>query len=92
MEKLSARFNNEWPQKKALLKNELAVEKATLKRARKKMWCKMKRIWNFTKSQASGSSTTPPEFNPHEDADDDDAEDNGDDQYGTPNLGNGSQP
>jgi len=44
MEKLSARFNNEWPQKKALLKNELAVEKATLKRARKKMWCKMKRI------------------------------------------------
>jgi len=44
MAKLSARFNNEWPQKKALLKNELAVEKATLKRARKKMWCKMKRI------------------------------------------------
>ena len=33
----------------------------------------------------------PPEFNPHEDATADDAEDDDHDQYGTPNLGDGSE-
>ena len=37
-----------------------------------------------------GYSTTPPEFNPHEDAADDDAEDDG--EYDTPNLGDISEP
>ena len=33
--KLSAQFNSEWAQKKAVLKNELGAKKAVLKQARK---------------------------------------------------------
>jgi len=42
--KLSAQFNSEWAQKEVVLKNELAMEKAALKRARKKMQSKVNRI------------------------------------------------
>ena len=38
------------------------------------------------------SSTAPPKFSPHEDANDDNVEDDNEDQYDTPNLGDGSQP
>ena len=37
-----------------------------------------------------GCSIAPPEFSPHEDDVANDVEDDGDDQYGTTNLGAGS--
>ena len=92
MAKLSAQFGSDQVQKEAVLKNRLAVKEAALKRRRKKVQSKVKKKkCNFIKSQAVGQySTTPPEFNPHEDAADDDAEDVG--EYDTPNLGDGSEP
>jgi len=68
--------------------NELVVEKAALKRARKKVQSNVDRIWNLLKSQRTGFSTTPLEFNPNKDGGDDD---DGDDPCGEPNLDDGSQ-
>jgi len=58
------------------------VEKAALKRARKKVQINVDRIWSFLKSQRAGSSTTPLKFSSNEDVGDDDANDEGDNQYG----------
>ena len=85
--KLSAYFNNEWAQKEAALKNELVMEKAALKRPKKKVQKKIDRIWNFQKSYRVGSSTALMKSSPNEDAGDDDTDDDGDDQYSTLNLG-----
>jgi len=55
------------------------MEKGALKRIRKKVQSKIKKIWNFLKSQATGFSTAPAEFNPNKDAIDDDVDDDGKD-------------
>ena len=89
MTKLNGQFSNEWAQKDAVLKNELVVEKATLKRVRKKVQSKVDGRWNFIKSQRAGSFTTPSEFIHNEYAGDDETDDDSDNQYDTPNLGDG---
>ena len=67
------------------------MEKVALKRVRKKAQSKVDKIWNFIKSQCAGSFIAPPDFSPTKDAGDDNAKDDGDDQCGTPNVGDGSQ-
>ena len=73
------------------MKNELAIEKIALTRVRKKVQSKVDRIRNFLKSQRAGSFTVPPEFNCNKHLGDDATDNNGDDQYGTPSLGDGFQ-
>ena len=63
------------------------MEKAALKRTKKKVQKISKKIWNFLLSQAAGSSSKPPLLNPNEDDADDDAKDDHDDDSGTPHLG-----
>jgi len=81
----------EWTHKEVAQKNELATEKVALKWEKKKVQSKVDRIWNFLKNQCAGSSIASLKFNPNEDAGNDDANDEGDDQYDTINLGDGFQ-
>ena len=68
------------------------MEKAALKRTRKKVQKISKQIWNFLTSQVAGSPNKPPPLNPNEDDADDDAEDDDDDNSGTPHMRDDSQP
>jgi len=65
--RLTAQFNNQWPQKETVLKDKLEEEKAAQKKNLKTNWSKLDRILNFIKIQQVGSSTSPPNFSPTED-------------------------
>ena len=65
--RLTAQFNNQWPQKETALKDKLEEEKAAQKKNLKTNQSKLDRILNFIKIQQVGSSTSPPNFSPTED-------------------------
>ena len=73
--RLTTHFNKQWAKKEAILKHELATEKASWKRDMKKNQFKLDKIQNFIKGQQAGSSTTPADFSTSEDQADEDKDD-----------------